>query len=359
MTLMLIVGAGGSADSVDETTTRMPVYQEPGGLLKTYRPPLAVELFDDRVNFAQALRRYPACAALVGDLRTLGNSVNLEEELERVQAESDAGNELVAGELVALRFYLRDVISECSVSWHDASAGVTNYAILLRRLAQWRRREAPREDFAIATFNYDTLLERAVEEALGRTFLSFSDFVAGPDIRLLKLHGSVDWAHRSAQTLQELPLFDPHGPTALILNAARLQISPDFVRVSSTHPDYDDDDVPLLPALALPTLSKRHFEMPETHQTQLEAALQRTTRLIIIGWNATEQHFLDKWHRLAPKNPRVLVVSRRSVEDSTDNYSAQLASLLDVDALRITLWRNGFSAFLRGATLEHFLGTPV
>ena len=51
------------------------------------------------------------------------------------------------------------------------------------------------EKVCLVTFNYDTLLEDAIIDALdGVPLHTIDDYVAS-DYKVIKLHGSINWAH--------------------------------------------------------------------------------------------------------------------------------------------------------------------
>jgi len=48
----------------------------------------------------------------------------------------------------------------------------------------------------------------------------------------------------------------------------------------------------LFPALAIPVETKRQYECPEEHLNVLRECLAKVTKILVIGWRATEDHFL-------------------------------------------------------------------
>ncbi len=76
--------------------------------------------------------------------------------------------------------YVREVLQGVSNSYRSDNG----YAQLLRKL---RNRDEP---FALLSFNYDTLLDRAVQDVFGKPLGSIDDYLSFP---LFKLHGSVNW----------------------------------------------------------------------------------------------------------------------------------------------------------------------
>jgi len=59
--------------------------------------------------------------------------------------------------MMALRFYLRDVIDKCSMGWLKDVDGVTNHKTLVDQIL-----ERPSERTLFVTFNYDELIEDAL-----------------------------------------------------------------------------------------------------------------------------------------------------------------------------------------------------
>jgi len=154
MGLLVIFGAGASYDSIDPTTVDITD--------ASWRPPLASQLFDDRRNFNQALQNYPHFTGRLGDLRrkAAAGGLNVEHELELIRAQA-ASYPPARVELAAIQFYLRQVLAECTTRWHENATGVTNYVDLLSRIDRWRLER--NERVMLVTFNYDTLLDRALE----------------------------------------------------------------------------------------------------------------------------------------------------------------------------------------------------
>src|SRR5438128_888244 len=99
--LLVVMGAGASYDSVR-------------GLAKVAgrsdRPPLASELFGSRYD--RYVATHPACGALVAYLRRLPETTNLEVELDRIQSEEMPNSPLRRRQVIALRYYLRDLLRD-------------------------------------------------------------------------------------------------------------------------------------------------------------------------------------------------------------------------------------------------------
>ena len=131
------------------------------------RPPLAQELFSDLPIVNQVLRQFPQCYSIIPNLR---QATTIENTLEIFQAEGDT--EIVSRRrLAAIRFYIQNVILLFDYEWEWIHDGMTNYTSLLDQLRRARR---PDEPICIVTFNYDRLIERALDQ-VGVTIKTIDD----------------------------------------------------------------------------------------------------------------------------------------------------------------------------------------
>jgi len=96
---------------------------------------------------------YPRCRPLISRLEQSGSIESLLEEYQS-QAESDPERKR---QIVAIQFYLRDLIQKCEHAWTTYTNGVSNYGTLFDHV----RRNLPAY---VVTFNYDTILEKGLED---------------------------------------------------------------------------------------------------------------------------------------------------------------------------------------------------
>jgi len=75
--------------------------------------------------------------------------------------------------------------------WRTKHRGVTNFATLLREIDRWRH-EA-KEQVCFVTFNYDTMLEDAMEQVLRLNVGDMNSYHSWSNYSLFKLHGSINW----------------------------------------------------------------------------------------------------------------------------------------------------------------------
>lgn len=223
--------------------------------------------------------RFGECRALIPLLRS---GAPVEQQLAKFQEQAMTFPERYR-QLAAIRYYLHFVLWECQKHWLNHHKGITNYATFLDAIERWRF-EA-NEQVCLVTFNYDTMLEQAMEQVLRCTFNDFNQYTSHENYKLIKLHGSIDWGH------EVHALARPRYPTEVINVAADVKLSEQFRRVVQ-HPMVFDDGSVGFPALAIPVEKKNEFACPLEHIQVLADLIPRVTKVITIGWRATEEHFL-------------------------------------------------------------------
>ena len=304
--LLVVFGAGASFDSVHD----LPAHQIypalrpslPEGHFENDRPPLANQLFDNRTQFVSAMARFPACLPLIPMLRKPG--IVVERELARIQAQAEHYPQ-VYKELAAIRYYLHFAIWECQLKWQRRHSGITNYATFLRELDRWRG--AFNQKVCLVTFNYDTMLDQELQTLLHEPIKEMGDY-AQENYSLIKLHGSINWGRKTVG-LDHSIASQPN----LVIEAAwaRFEISNEY-RIVTQHPMTGLPNEPgvLFPAISIPVVNKDEFSCPETHVRFLMEMLPKVTKIITIGWRATEANFLTMLHdKIAVKHPGLMIVS--------------------------------------------------
>lgn len=339
--ILVIFGAGASYDSVPAR----PPSRYPRRELSS-RLPLASELFMDTGIFADALALFPQCHPIIPYLQATPPGETLEHTLETLQAEGETDPERKR-QMSAIRFYLHYVIWECERHWNDVARGITNYVTLLDQLRRWRK-DKP---VLLATFNYDRMLENALC-SVGIKINAIPDYIEHDAFKLFKLHGSVHWG-REVETA--IPNVKDRNVWAigkeLIQRSEELKISDRF-RIVHQHPIGKIEDLPLFPAIAIPVETKPGFECPADHLNCLYGYLDRITKILIVGWRATEKHFLERLHKSLNREVSVCVVAgkRQSGEEVLDRLrDAELPIVGRVAEA-------GFTEFVARREVEQFLG---
>jgi hypothetical protein len=296
----------------------------------------------------------------VDRLRRLPQDSNFEHELEKLRAEGAEYPRRYV-QLHAIRYYLRRIITNCGQSVLQGSRGVTNYGGLLDRIGYWRQRHLS-EEVRFVTFNYDTLLEHACETALGLPFPSIVSYVSRI-YKIYKPHGSVNWARLIENSDRVKSGNSEHSEHSIIGLGDGLKLRPDDYRVASPEGATIQDGLHVYPAIALPVETKSDFECPSDHLNYLKGDIPTVTRLLVIGWRATEAHFLDLW-----KQPRVASISKIAIVAGGSGEAQRVQNNLKAAGIgvpqerspaapetRFLLSDQGFSAFVSGPELGEFL----
>jgi hypothetical protein len=276
--LMVVFGAGASYDSAPSRRPKEWTLAE--------RLPLANELFGDRPDFAEAMSRFPKCQPVVPYLRHLAPGSTVEEVLEKLQG--DAGDYPERHrQLAAVRYYLHYMLWQCEYKWLAVAKGVTNFKTLLDQIERWRK---PQEQVCLVTFNYDRLIEDALP-TVGVNVQELGDYIANQHYKFIKLHGSVNWAREVDTTIALEGRNTWQVAYELIDRAPDLDISQRY-RLVTGYPIGILDSQVLFPALAIPVETKRDYECPAEHLEVVQECAKTVTKLLLIGWRATEAPFL-------------------------------------------------------------------
>jgi len=282
--LMVIFGAGASYDSLVDIS--------PGAIDKELRPPLANQLFVRRGPFEPAVQEYWECRPIIPQLRQLAQNTNLEQVLEALRAEVEYDDQRHV-QLHAVRYYLRNVVGVCSQFWPAETRGVTNYSSLLDRIRSWCVRS--KEAVAFVTFNYDTMLEGACSDVFGFTPTNIHSYISRNDFLLFKPHGSINWVRPVASHVDLPESADVRQIEHKIIGLGKkLALSPGQHLVTAGDSGKLEGHY-TYPAIALPVETKNEFEFPEAHLNKLRSVIPEVTRVLIIGWRGTEEHFLKLW----------------------------------------------------------------
>ena len=308
--IMVIFGAGASHDSV-------PSLYRPSHFprdLRDGRPPLAADLFSE--VYGESISQFPRSHPIVPYLRAIPTDSSVEHVLETLQAEGDLDPERKC-QLAAVRCYLQFLISECERHWPPAAHRITNYVTLFDQL----RRTG--DQILIVTFNYDRLIERALE-SLGVFMTEINGYISNSKIKLIKLHGSVNWAREV-----ETEIANVGGRTVwdvmneLIGKGGDLRLTDRF-RIVDGHPIGSIERTPLIPAIAIPVETKTDFECPSGHLDCLRQMVSSVTKVLIVGWRGAEGHFLKlvQEHGLRNIPAQIVADKKASAEEILQRITA-------------------------------------
>lgn len=348
--LMVIFGAGASYDSAQA----FPVAITPpsGGNGGPWRPPLANSLFRDQNEvFGTIIRKYNQLRRILPFLREPTASGGVEQTLEALQEQGRTYPERKR-ELAAIKFYLADLLMEITDRWDERTNGITNYAVLVDEIL---RLDTSGEEVCLVTFNYDLLLERALvgfpdfEMKEPERFLS-----SHPRLKIFKLHGSVNWS----RTVGVGGAF--YHPNKIIEEAHLIQPTDRFVPGNAAR-EYGSGRQPgtVFPAIAIPVQTKTasHFECPSAHLGHLTAMLPTVTKILIIGWQARESHFLHMLRGMLPKLQRVMVVGAHApdAQATLQRFLEEIGFGIATYGQNVHVAQGGFTDFVVNREGDEFL----
>jgi hypothetical protein len=112
---------------------------------------------------------------------------------------------------------------------------------------------------------------------------------------------------------------------------------------------------PYFPALAIPVEHKQRYECPQEHWRVMEEFLRQVTKLLIIGWRASESDFLDTLVKGMAKKVRIMVVS--GTENGADEVVRRISAKFRPAGIvhDFVPSKPGFSNFTSSSEWESFL----
>lgn len=325
---IVILGAGASYD-----------YQITGGVDGTpIKPPLTKDLVSPSYLDHKIADRYPGAgnilSALSGDI---ANGTGFEEALLK-RSKLYARNDLATKQLIALRFYLRDLFEHLCKHF----TYFNNYKLLLNAAQSSER------DTCFVTFNYDTYFEQSADIK----WKALRQYISGP-ITLVKLHGSCDWSY----------IFDLRGPHYIDEHETPynfLLSTPnyiDHITKQNAVPYHEDEikrqsqRVGKLPAIAIPLPDKQDFVCPPAHVEHLKKCLGAATRVLVIGWKGKDPHLLQVMQQHLPPNTPVKIVSG-DIKGATE-IKKTMSEILTTPVYEVSA-QAGFGKFVSSGELENF-----
>lgn len=159
--------------------------QEKAGITAKTTPPLTQDLFSPNYkDSAEAVGLpNPHLDMYREELKKAKSlEVWLTEKWERVKRiSSPAHKRAELNEFGKITFYIWRLLQGVSTAYNT---DLTVYRHLLRKI------RAKKEEYGLITFNYDTLLDQAVQEEFACALVDLDDY---EQVRYIKLHGSINW----------------------------------------------------------------------------------------------------------------------------------------------------------------------
>ncbi|SRR6266704_698877 len=309
-------GAGASYDSL----ARLPARNSHGF---EGRPPLAKQLFNP--GFGPYIGQFPQAHGLITDLEKEDSDV--EALLEKFQRDAETDYPRGRVQITAIRYYLQTMLLGCLANWETVTFGVTNYNPLLYQIDH-----RVQGDKILVSFNYDTLLEEALLATVGVKIEKPSDYL-GSEYKVIKLHGSINWAHKVMLPTIDLNRGQSQVASELIERTSELMVNDSFEvipkHVIATYrgqPIAMLGDKPAIPALSIPVANKSVYECPLDHRQAMLDCLPEVNKILVVGWRGTENRFLDDLTHYVNPKVKIMVVSssERSAGDVINRIQGRM-----------------------------------
>jgi len=313
--LLVVLGAGASYDSISSDPPHS------GGERNPQRLPLASALFEDRPQFTRALNAFGRAAPLFPVLHSGGGNEGVEAALERIWNRSPRRPETIQ-QFTALRYYIQNVIRTTEELWLGSRQLRLNHIALIDQIVSARPGIEP---VLFVTFNYDTLIERALDH-FGVKIERFEDYSSASRFKVFKLHGSTNWFRLASVRLRPNDLAGTDVMVRRMIDeAGNYELIPNYL-METTRTRIEHLHEGCVPAIAVPTQTKAGFECPDGLVIELANLLPKVDHILTIGWRASDPAFLDLLRKHVTNRVRLSVVAESTT--AADQTTARLRTVL-------------------------------
>jgi hypothetical protein len=346
MRLLVVLGAGASYQCWPPNRS--------GGLTL----PLANGLFSTEQTQDGLLNLY-SLTGLAAKIRRReqanGDKFDVESELAEIRERAEKNDDLnTLQSLFKARFYLQELIQKLSEQTVTDTNGHTLYVDLLNDLKDWVEEDAQNRFVDIVTFNYDSLIDKAMATVYSHDWSqkssedSLTAYYKGKSIRIYKPHGSINWGRVVTSNGKDDYLYSDFNQ---VVGAFRdIQIEHKFLFID---PVYRGPSVKnYVPALAIPFKAKVGFdECPKPMFKGMLKAVSEAEEILAIGWKGADRHFVNEVNKNTSAR-QVFVVGPNA-------YNTEMAQV--ITGKRIRPVNQTFSEYIHQGTLAEYLqqlGTP-
>jgi hypothetical protein len=113
----------------------------------------------------------------------------------------------------------------------------------------------------------------------------------------------------------------------------------------------------LFPAIAIPVEKKSTFECPQQMLDELMALLPQVTKILIIGWRASETHFLERLKANLRRGTDLYIVAGPDKQQGEDIQVRICRELVNNPPSFVAIDPGGFTDFIVSRRAEQFLAT--
>lgn len=342
---MFVFGAGASANCL---------FGEGKKQLKqsSLRPPLGNELFASR--FDSIVMKYPGLKNSLPKFESNGNDIEaiLEDDWDALIS---GRNIELAAQHMQLQFFLQELFEIISKTCAEQYFRHSLPSLFVQKLFS-RNQENSKP--IIVSFNYDTILESAIEQHLKVTFTKLDQYIqpnTSKHFLFFKPHGSWNWGWAFDQSAAKESsndiagwlyknnispaevYYDFLGPDMLISDGWGHEARNHEHGIGKIAPNKNKITIAekkgkYFPSLLLPYRDKDEFVMPYSHQICMEGVISHIEELVLIGWKGNEKLFNTKLQASANALKRIVIAN-----PDAEAVKAELSKYLKLDNYEIII----------------------
>jgi len=303
-------------------------------------PPTGFEIFDEKYD--KYCRKYPGVIQSISGFEAKQKDIEacMEEEWQQFKG---SYNPRVVNRHVNIQYYMRELFQDISTFVKNEQWRNNLYSLFTDRIQKYVNKNS-NERIGIVSFNYDTILERFIEDIFGLGFNSMNDYIDwdARNVMVFKPHGSCNWGWRFRNNQQNgvnqkitvgylfEKQIEPYeiyynllgDPSITVAtnswglekglnksNLGRFTINKSLLEIIP--PNLNDD---FFPALLLPYRDKDEFVMPYDHYEAMRHFFGEMEELYLIGWKGNEELFNRQIGQHAHKLKKIVVANPNADE---------------------------------------------
>lgn len=326
-------------------------------------PPLGTDLFNEA--YSSTLNKYKGVRYNLPMFESRGRNIEtcLEEDWGRILK---SRNTLLTASHLNIQFCLRELFKSISVDVKENHSRYSLYNLFVREL-QAHLAQNSKEQVAVVSFNYDTILDEIIEEAFGLNFENLKDYTNNEenDVVLFKPHGSCNWGWKFSPDILEAINPEEIPDYLYTQRTTPAELYYKFLggqeMINTNSPGYEmnretqlmrytpnknriqvaGNNEMVFPALLLPYRDKDEFVMRYQQQSLLESWIDNIEEMTVIGWKGNEHLFNSILNKKSRPLKRLVIVN-----PDADAVKQNLSSYLDLENIKVVCI-NSFEEYVK------------
>lgn len=257
--------------------------------------PLTNQIFSDE-NY-KYLKHFPGARYYIDVLNEKTNLEDFfEKEWKRVVSSYDINT---LRKIINTQFFLHYLFYKKSKI--NEKSKKSYYKTLVNYLGEYCQEKD--EKIALVSFNYDLMLEKAIEHRYNLKFNTIDSYIKNhSDFLLFKPHGSCNWARKFNANNTDVSrdiIYTANWAyeNDIDLHEINMQLQNEVVCLPDLYEFNDNILAPsppnylYYPELLIPYSKKDNFVMPQWQTDSLNKILPTIDEILVIGWKGTEEKF--------------------------------------------------------------------